>query len=81
MLKPSRMNRRAFLSTATATAAAAAYPWAAGVASAAEMDPTVLGQGAFRFRRDESWSFRRDGSPVEVRESDHVHDEHRKQSH
>jgi peptidylamidoglycolate lyase len=60
------MNRRQFLSTATATAAAAAYPWGAGVASAAEMEPTVLGQGAFRFRRDESWSFRRDGSPVEV---------------
>jgi WD40 repeat protein len=63
-MKTAPISRRGFLGTTLA--ATAAYPLGAGIASAAEADPTVLGQGNFRFRKVEGWSFQRDGSPVEV---------------
>ena len=59
------MSRRHFLRNTTATAAALS-PLGAGLASAADPDPAVLGQGKFRFRMVKDWSFQRDGSPVQV---------------
>jgi hypothetical protein len=64
MTPRSNFSRRQFLQTTAATAAV--LPWASGLASAADADPTVLGQGKFRFRPVKDWSFKRDGSPVLV---------------
>jgi len=64
-MMPSTPNRRDFLRTTLATATVV-FPFGAGHALAADPDPTVLGQGKFRFRRVNDWSFLRDDSPVEV---------------
>ena len=64
-MPPYPMNRRQFLQKSTATAAAFS-PLGMGLAAAADPDPAVLGQGKFRYRMVKDWSFRRDGSPVEV---------------
>jgi hypothetical protein len=59
------INRRHFLRNSIATAAIMS-PIGAGLASAADPDPNVLGQGKFRFRAVKDWSLKRDSSPVEV---------------
>ncbi len=64
-MKDSTISRRQFLRNSLATAAVVS-PLGAGIASAADPDPTVLGQGKFRFRAVKDWSFKRDSSPVEV---------------
>lgn len=60
------ISRRNFLATTATAAAAAVYPLGMGISSAADADPAVLGQGKFRFRKVDDWSFRRDGSEVLV---------------
>ena len=57
------VSRREFLGT-TAFAAAAA-PMAA-LAADADPDPAVMGQGAFRFKRDNAWTFQAAENPVPV---------------
>lgn len=62
---PTHYSRRHFLRNSLATAAVVS-PFGAGLASAADPDPSILGQGKFRFRPVKDWSFLRDGSPVQV---------------
>jgi len=65
IMEPFSINRRHFLRNSLATAAAFS-PLGAGIASAADSAPDVLGQGKFQFRHIEDWSFKRDGSEVKV---------------
>lgn len=64
-MKQSSYGRRQFLRSSLA-AAAAVSPLGAGLAAAADPDPSVMGQGKFRYRAVKDWSFKRDSSPVEV---------------
>lgn len=59
------MNRRRFLGQTVGTVAAMS-PLGMGLGRAADEDPEVMGQGKFRFKREKDWSFKRDGSAVEV---------------
>jgi len=59
------ISRRHFLRNTLATTAAIS-PLGVGIATAADADPEVMGQGKFRFRPVKDWSFKRDGSAVEV---------------
>jgi hypothetical protein len=61
------ISRRHFLRNSLATAAVVS-PLGAGLVSAADSDPAVMGQGKFRFRAVKDWSFKRDGSPVAVKD-------------
>lgn len=58
-------SRRHFLRN-TAGTIAALSPLGTGLVAAADEDPSVLGQGKFRFRRVQDWGFKRDGSAIEV---------------
>lgn len=66
-MNPESINRRHFLRQGIATAAALS-PFASGLLSGAEEDPSILGQGKHRYRLVKDWSFKRDGSAVEVRD-------------
>ena len=60
-------TRRDFLTTSAATLA-----MTTSVSSlsclAADPDPSVLGQGSFRFRRDMDWTFKAEATPVPVKD-------------
>lgn len=60
------ISRRRFLSS-TLTAAAVS-PFGAGIALAADADPTVLGQGKFRYRRVPEFSLRKNGGEIKVKD-------------
>ena len=57
------IRRREFL--ATTALAAAATPMAA-LAAETDPDPAVMGQGAFRYKRDTAWTFQAAENPVPV---------------
>lgn len=61
-------TRRQFLATSAAGAAASAFglPMFSSLAAEADPDPSVLGQGKFRFRRDKDWTFQAAEKPVPV---------------
>lgn len=60
--------RRQFLASSTATVASAALavPCLSTLAAAADPDPSILGQGKLRFRRDMDWTFKAAEKPVPV---------------
>jgi hypothetical protein len=58
-------DRRSFL---LGTMAAAVSPLAWTSAFGADENPEIMGQGAFRFRREKDWSLKREGSPVAVKD-------------
>jgi len=66
-MKYPAISRRHFLRKSLATAAVVS-PLCGGLALAADPDPAVMGQGKFRFRAVKDWSFKRDGSPVAVKD-------------
>lgn len=59
------LSRRHFIRNTVATAAAVS-PLGFGIASAADENPEVMGQGDFKYRLARDWSFKRDSSPVAV---------------
>ncbi len=60
------INRRAFLSTTAAAGASLSLAPHLSLAAEADADPTILGQGAHRFRRDAEWTFKSAEKPVPV---------------
>jgi peptidylamidoglycolate lyase len=64
-MNESSYGRRQFLRNSL-VAAAVVSPFGDGLAAGADPDPTVLGQGKFRYRMVKDWSFKRDSSPVDV---------------
>lgn len=66
-LPPMNQSRRQFVRTAIASSVAVS-PMLSNISFAAEEDPQVMGQGKFRYRRVKDWSFKRDDSPVAVKD-------------